>query len=67
VIRNLEVIYLPTTQLFLPEAEPTFYKALDAVELASCDSRFRRTDGKHIFHIVITTFRIDVEEMQKYA
>jgi biotin carboxylase/acetyl-CoA carboxylase carboxyltransferase component/biotin carboxyl carrier protein len=66
VIRNLEVFSSANDAVVsIPEAERTFCEALDAVEMASCDSRFRRTDCNHIFLNVIPTVRIDVEDVQK--
>jgi biotin carboxylase/acetyl-CoA carboxylase carboxyltransferase component/biotin carboxyl carrier protein len=66
VIRNLEVFSSANDAVVsIPEAERTFCEALDAVEMASCDRRFRRTDCNHIFLNVIPTVRIDVEDVQK--
>lgn len=48
----------------IPEAEQTFVEALDAVEMASCDRRFRRTDFNQIFLNVIPAVRIDIEDVE---
>lgn len=49
----------------IPEAERTFVEALDAVEMASCDRRFRRTDFNHIFLNLIPPVQIDIEDVEK--
>ncbi len=48
----------------IPEAERTFVEALDAVEMASCDRRFRRTDFNQIFLNLIPAVQIDVEDVE---
>lgn len=66
VIRHADVISSSNDAVVsIPEAERTFVEALDAVEMASCDRRFKRTDCNHIFINVIPTVRIDVEDVQK--
>lgn len=66
VIRHVDVFSSANDAVVtIPEAERTFVEALDAVEMASCDRRFRRTDCNHIFINVIPTVRIDVEDIQK--
>lgn len=66
VIRHVDVFASSSDAIVsIPEAERTFVEALDAVEMASCDRRFRRTDCNHIFLNVIPTVRIDVEDVQK--
>jgi hypothetical protein len=68
LIRNLEVFPSASDAIVsVPEAERMFCEALDAVEMASCDIRCRRTDCKHIFLNVIPTVRVDVENVQKYV
>lgn len=66
VIRHVDVFSSANDAVVtIPEAERTFVEALDAVEMASCDRRFRRTDCNHIFINVIPTVRVDVEDIQK--
>jgi biotin carboxylase/acetyl-CoA carboxylase carboxyltransferase component/biotin carboxyl carrier protein len=66
VIRHVDVFSSANDAIVtIPEAERSFVEALDAVEMASCDRRFRRTDCNHIFINVIPTVRIDVEDVQK--
>lgn len=48
----------------MPEAERTFVEALDAVEMASCDRRFRRTDFNHIFLNIVPPVHIDIEDVE---
>lgn len=48
----------------MPEAERTFVEALDAVEMASCDRRFRRTDFNHIFLNVVPPVEIDIDDVE---
>ncbi|KAI0561153.1 acetyl-CoA carboxylase [Gracilaria domingensis] len=48
----------------MPEAERTFIEALDAVEMANCDRRFRRTDFNHIFLNVVPSVEIDIEDVE---
>lgn len=48
----------------MPEAERTFVEALDAVEMASCDRRFRRTDFNHIFLNVVPPVQIDIDDVE---
>lgn len=48
----------------MPEAERTFVEALDAVEMASCDRKFRRTDFNHIFLNVIPPVQIDIDDVE---
>lgn len=48
----------------MPEAERTFTEALDAVEMARCDRRFRRTDFNHIFLNVIPPVQIDIDDVE---
>jgi len=49
----------------IPEAERTFVEALDAVEMASCDRRLRRTDFNHIFLNLIPAVQIEIEDVEK--
>jgi Acetyl-CoA carboxylase, central region len=49
----------------IPEAKRTSCEALDAVDIAICDSRIRTIDYSHITLNVIPTVRIDVEDMQE--
>eukprot|EP00178_Gracilaria_changii_P014241 TRINITY_DN402_c0_g1_i1.p1 TRINITY_DN402_c0_g1~~TRINITY_DN402_c0_g1_i1.p1 ORF type:complete len:2462 (+),score=353.38 TRINITY_DN402_c0_g1_i1:1194-8579(+) len=48
----------------MPEAERTFIEALDAVEMANCDRRFRRTDFNHIFLNIVPSVEIDIEDVE---
>lgn len=48
----------------IPEAERTFVEALDAVEMASCDRRFRRTDFNQIFLNLIPDLCIAIEDVE---
>lgn len=48
----------------MPEAERTFVEALDAIEMASCDRRFRRTDFNHIFLNVVPPVQIDIDDVE---
>lgn len=48
----------------MPEAERAFVEALDAVEMASCNRHFRRTDFNHIFLNVIPPVQIDVDDVE---
>lgn len=52
------------TIVSMPEAERTFVEALDAVEMASCDRRFRRTDFNHVFLNVVPPVQIDIEDVE---
>lgn len=52
------------TVVTMPEAERTFVEALDAVEMANCDRRFRRTDFNHIFLNVIPPVQIDIDDVE---
>lgn len=66
VIRHVDVFSSTDDAVVsIPEAERTFVEALDAIEMASCDRRFRRTDCNHIFINVIPIVRIDVEDIEK--
>ena len=49
----------------IPEAEGTSSESLDAVMMASYNSRFRRTDCNFISLNVIQSVRIDVEGVQE--
>jgi hypothetical protein len=49
----------------IPEAGQTLCEYLDAVVMACCDSRTRKTDRNHISLNVIRTVRIDVEDVQE--
>ncbi len=66
VIRQADVISRGTGDgvVSIPEAERTFVEALDAVEMASCDRRLRRTDFNHIFLNLIPPVQIDVEDVE---
>jgi Acetyl-CoA carboxylase, central region len=65
LIRNLGVFSSANDAVVpISEAERTSCEALDGVEIASCDSRIRRTDCNHISLNVIPTVRIDVEDVQ---
>lgn len=66
VIRQADVITRGTGDgvVSIPEAERTFVEALDAVEMASCDRRLRRTDFNHIFLNLIPPVQIDVEDVE---
>lgn len=48
----------------MPEAERIFVEALDAIDMASCDRRFRRTDFNHMFLNVIPPVHIDIEDVE---
>ena len=48
----------------IPDAERTFVEALDAVEMASCDRRFRRTDFNHIFLNVIPPVKVEIDDIE---
>jgi Acetyl-CoA carboxylase, central region len=66
VIRNLDVFSSANDAVVpKPEAERTSCKALDAVEIASCDRRIRTSDRNHISLNVIPTVRFDVEDVQE--
>eukprot|EP00737_Agarophyton_chilense_P001387 gb/GEZJ01001557.1/.p1 GENE.gb/GEZJ01001557.1/~~gb/GEZJ01001557.1/.p1 ORF type:complete len:2331 (-),score=312.23 gb/GEZJ01001557.1/:1422-8057(-) len=52
------------TIVSMPEAERTFIEALDAVEMANCDRRFRRTDFNHIFLNIVPSVEIDIEDVE---
>lgn len=66
VIRHVDVFSSANDAVVqIPEAERTFVEALDAVEMASCDRRFRRTDCNHVFINVIPMINIAAEEVQK--
>ena len=48
----------------IPEAERAFAEALDAVEMASCNRRFRRTDFNHIFLNIVPPLQIEMEDVE---
>lgn len=48
----------------MPEAERAFAEALDAIEMASCNRRFRRTDFNHVFLNVIPPVQIEMEDVE---
>jgi Acetyl-CoA carboxylase, central region len=68
VILNLEIFSSAYDAVVsTPAAERTLCDALDAAEMASSDSRFRRTYCNHIFLNVMPTVRIDVKMCKKYV
>ncbi|PXF48372.1 Acetyl-CoA carboxylase [Gracilariopsis chorda] len=66
VIRQADVFSNPNNGavVSMPEAERTFMEALDAVEMANCDRRFRRTDFNHIFLNVVPALEIEIEDVE---
>lgn len=48
----------------IPEAERAFIEALDAVEMARCDRRLKRTDFNHIFLNVIPSVNVDIDDVE---
>lgn len=66
VIRQADVFSNPNdgAVVSMPEAERTFIEALDAVEMANCDRRFRRTDFNHIFLNIVPALEIEIEDVE---
>lgn len=66
VIRHADVISNPRdgSAVSIPEAERTFIDALDAVEMARCDRRLKRTDFNHIFLNVIPPVNVDIDDVE---
>lgn len=66
VVRHADVISNPRdgSAVSIPEAERTFIDALDAVEMARCDRRLKRTDFNHIFLNVIPPVTVDIDDVE---
>jgi hypothetical protein len=66
VIRNLDVFSSANDAVVpIPETERTSCEALDAVVVASCDSRIRTSDCNHTSLNVVPAVRFDVEDVQE--
>lgn len=66
VVRHADVISHPRdgSAVSIPEAERAFIDALDAVEMARCDRRLKRTDFNHIFLNVIPPVAVDIDDVE---